>query len=128
MTFSTDELLALSDTSEDLTYRLELALAALVVESVEGGYRFRHPLVRGTVLRQIPTHERSRGHQRVVEALAGLQRVPPGRWPITTSRRGSRLNRARLARGAGVGGTSRQPARVPGPPLLIRPALTTPRP
>ena len=78
MTFSTDELLALSDGSEDQTYdQLELALAARVVEPADGGYRFRHPLVRETVLRQVPPHERSRGHQRVAEALASLER-PPG--------------------------------------------------
>jgi len=79
LTFSTDELLAISDGSEDETYgRLELALAALVVEPAEGGYRFRHPLVREGLVEQLPAHERSRGHQRVAEALAALE-APPGR-------------------------------------------------
>jgi len=78
LTFSTDELLALSDDSEDETYgQLELALTALVVEPTEGGYRFRHPLVRESLVEQLPPHERSRGHQRVAEALATLER-PPG--------------------------------------------------
>ncbi len=79
LTFSTDELLAVTDDSEDETYgQLELALAALVVEPAEGGFRFRHPLVREGLVEQLPPHLRSRGHQRVAEALAGLER-PPGR-------------------------------------------------
>jgi len=79
LTFSTDELLAITDGSEDETYgQLELALSALVVEPAEGGFRFRHPLVREGLVEQLPPHERSRGHQRVAEALAGLER-PPGR-------------------------------------------------
>ena len=78
LTFSTDELLALADGSEDETYdQLELALTALVVEPAEGGFRFRHPLVRESLVEQLPPHERSRGHQRVAEALAALGR-PPG--------------------------------------------------
>ena len=65
LTFSTDELLAISDGSEDETYdQLELALAALVVESDEVGFRFRHPLVRERTRGEVPPHERSRGHQR----------------------------------------------------------------
>ena len=79
LTFGTDELLAVADGIEDETYgELELALAALVVEPAEGGYRFRHPLVREGLVDQLPPHQRSRGHQRVAEALAALDR-PPGR-------------------------------------------------
>lgn len=79
MTFSTEELLGVSDRSEDETYgQLEQALAALVVEPAEGGFRFRHPLVREGLVEQLRAHERSRGHQRVAEALAALDR-PPGR-------------------------------------------------
>jgi len=75
--FSTDELLAISDASEDETYdQLELALAALVVEPAEAGFRFRHPLVREGLVREVPPLERSRGHQRVAEALARLDRPP----------------------------------------------------
>jgi DNA-binding SARP family transcriptional activator/tetratricopeptide (TPR) repeat protein len=78
LAFSTDELLAVSDDSEDETYdQLELALAALVVEPAEGGFRFRHPLVREGLVEQLPPHERSRGHQRVAEALSALEH-PPG--------------------------------------------------
>jgi DNA-binding SARP family transcriptional activator/predicted negative regulator of RcsB-dependent stress response len=79
LTFSTDELLAVADGNEDETYgQLEQALAALVVEPAEGGFHFRHPLVREGLMAQLPAHERSRGHQRVAEALAVLAR-PPGR-------------------------------------------------
>ena len=79
LAFSTDELLAVSEASEDETYgQLEQALAALVVQPAEGGFRFRHPLVRDGLVEQLPPHERSRGHQRVAEALAALDR-PPGR-------------------------------------------------
>lgn len=76
--FSTDELLAISDAAEDETYdQLELALAALVIEPAEAGFRFRHPLVRERLISEVPPHERSRAHQRVAEALAQLER-PPG--------------------------------------------------
>ncbi|MET0524508.1 MAG: AAA family ATPase [Nocardioides sp.] len=79
LTFSTDELLAVADSTEDETYaELELALAALVVEPTEGGFRFRHPLVREGLVEQLPPLQRSRGHQRIAEALAALDR-PPGR-------------------------------------------------
>ena len=79
LTFTTDELLAIADGPEDEAYReLELALAALVVEPGEGGFRFRHPLVREALLDTLPPYERPRGHQRVAEALAALER-PPGR-------------------------------------------------
>ena len=79
LTFSTDELLAVSGASEDETYgRLEQALAGLVVQPTEGGFCFRHPLVRQGLVEQLPPHERSRGHQRVAETLAALDR-PPGR-------------------------------------------------
>jgi tetratricopeptide (TPR) repeat protein len=79
LTFGTDELLAVADGTEDETYaELEEALAALVVEPAEGGYRFRHPLVREGLVERLPPHQRSRGHQRVAEALTSLDR-PPGR-------------------------------------------------
>jgi DNA-binding SARP family transcriptional activator/tetratricopeptide (TPR) repeat protein len=79
LNFSTDELLAITDVSEDETYtQLELALAALVVEPAEGGFHFRHSLVREGLVTQLPPHELPRAHQRVAEALAALER-PPGR-------------------------------------------------
>jgi len=78
LSFSTDELLAITEDSEEETYaQLELALSARVVEPAESGFRFRHPLVREGLLEQLPPHERARGHQRVAEALALLEH-PPG--------------------------------------------------
>jgi hypothetical protein len=57
--FSTDELLAISEASEEETYdQLELALASLVVEPAEAGFRFRHALVREGLVRDVPPHER----------------------------------------------------------------------
>lgn len=79
LSFGTDELLAVADVSEDETYdQLELAVAALVVEPADGGFRFRHPLVREGLVQQLAPHQRSREHRRVAEALAVLDR-PPGR-------------------------------------------------
>ena len=79
LSFGTDELLGVAGLSEDETYdQLELAVAALVVEPAEGGFRFRHPLVREGLMQQLAPHQRSREHQRVAEALATLDR-PPGR-------------------------------------------------
>ncbi len=49
--FTTDELLAVSGVDEDTTYAaLAAGLDAAVVEPAETGYRFRHALVRDTVL------------------------------------------------------------------------------
>ena len=79
LTFTTDELLGLADGPEDQTYhQLEQALGALVVEPADGGFRFRHPLVREALMGQLRAHQRSRAHQRVAEMLAELER-PPGR-------------------------------------------------
>ncbi|CUR56590.1 putative Response regulator receiver and SARP domain protein [metagenome] len=77
MTFSTDELLAVSDEPEDDSYaQLELALAARVVEPTEGGFQFRHPLVRESLVDQLPAHQRSRGHHQVADALVRLGHSP----------------------------------------------------
>ena len=63
---------------EDATYgQLELALAALVVESDEVGYRFRHALVReGLVRERAAARAVSRTQRVVAEALARLERPP----------------------------------------------------
>ena len=126
--FSTDELLAIGDGSEDETYdQLELALAALVVEPGEAGFRFRHPLVREGLVREVPPHERSRGHQRVAEALAAA-RPPsePGRAPLP--RRGTGLP-GRAVRRPGRGdrrGAGRLPRRAD--PRRRRTRARRPRP
>ena len=76
-TFSTDEWLAIADTDDDEAWgRLETACAALVVEPVEAGFRFRHPLLRESLLDRLPAHQRGRAHSQVAEALAELGRPP----------------------------------------------------
>jgi DNA-binding SARP family transcriptional activator/tetratricopeptide (TPR) repeat protein len=77
--FTTDELLAVSGLDEEASYAaLEGGLAAAVVEPAESGYRFRHPLVRETLLAGFPAAERSRAGREVAEQLARLG-APPGR-------------------------------------------------
>src|SRR5215207_813826 len=78
-TFTTDELLAVSGTSEDVAYQhLEMGLAALVVEPAESGYRFRHALVREALLEQMPPYAEVGARREVAEKLAELG-APPGR-------------------------------------------------
>jgi len=75
--FTTDELLAASDAGEPETYAaLEAALAISVVEPAETGYRFRHALVRESLLAGFPAHERSRAGRQVAERLAALDAPP----------------------------------------------------
>ncbi len=75
--FSTDELIAVADVPEAEAYRhLETALAALVVEPAESGYRFRHALVRETFLSRMPAHTRSGARQQVADRLAALGAAP----------------------------------------------------
>jgi tetratricopeptide (TPR) repeat protein len=72
-TFTTDELLAVSGVDEDETYAaLAAGLETSVVEPAETGYRFRHALVRDTVLATFAAHERSRAGRQVAERLAAL--------------------------------------------------------
>ena len=71
--FTTDELLAASGTDESETYAaLEAALATSVVEPTEAGFRFRHALVRESLLAGFSPHERSRAGRQVAERLADL--------------------------------------------------------
>ena len=71
--FTTDELLAVSGVDEDTTYAaLAAGLDAAVVEPAETGYRFRHALVRDTVLATFAPHERSREGGDVAERMAAL--------------------------------------------------------
>ena len=77
--FTTDELLAASGADESETYAaLEAALATSVVEPAEAGYRFRHALVRESLLAGFSPHERSRAGRQVAERLADLD-TPPTR-------------------------------------------------
>jgi hypothetical protein len=76
-TFTTDELLAVSDVGQADAYRhLETALAALVVEPADTGYRFRHALVREGLLSSMPPHLHAAARQEVAERLAGLGAAP----------------------------------------------------
>src|SRR6478672_1275167 len=77
--FTTDELLAASGADEPATYAaLEAALASAVVEPAEAGYRFRHALVRESLLSGFTPHERSRAGCEVAERLSDLD-TPPSR-------------------------------------------------
>ncbi|HLN76773.1 MAG TPA: AAA family ATPase [Nocardioidaceae bacterium] len=76
-TFTTDELLAVADVGQADAYRhLETALAALVVEPADTGYRFRHALVREGLLSSMPPHLHAAARQEVAERLAGLGAAP----------------------------------------------------
>jgi hypothetical protein len=78
-TFTTDELLAVSGASEDEAYQhLEMALAALVVEPADLGYRFRHALVREALLHQMPASVAVGARREIAECLEQLG-APPGR-------------------------------------------------
>ncbi|HEU4514853.1 MAG TPA: AAA family ATPase [Nocardioidaceae bacterium] len=75
--FTTDELLAVSGVPEDEAYRqLEVALAGLVVEPAETGYRFRHALVREGLLSGMPAHAQAAARAQVAEQLARLGAAP----------------------------------------------------
>ncbi|MGH3331781.1 MAG: ATP-binding protein [Nocardioidaceae bacterium] len=75
--FSTDELLAVSGLPEEEAYRhLEVAIAALVVEPGESGYRFRHALLREGLLNAMPPHQRLPVRRQVAERLAALGVAP----------------------------------------------------
>lgn len=75
--FTTDELLAVAALPEEQAYRqLETALAALVVEPAESGYRFRHQLVREQLLDAMPPHLQASARREVAERLAELGTSP----------------------------------------------------
>ncbi len=77
--FTTDEVLALSHTSEDDTYaQLEEAVSAQLVEPTEGGYRFRHPLLRERLIDALPPHRRAGALRDVADRAATLG-GPPSR-------------------------------------------------
>jgi DNA-binding SARP family transcriptional activator/tetratricopeptide (TPR) repeat protein len=78
-TFTTDEVLALAGTDEAVAYRqLEYAIASLLVEPGETGYRFRHPLIRESLVERMPTRVRLAARREVGETLAALG-APPAR-------------------------------------------------
>ncbi|HEY6933738.1 MAG TPA: AAA family ATPase, partial [Marmoricola sp.] len=76
-TFSTDELLAVSGAPEEEAYaHLEAGLAAMLVEPCEGGYCFRHALVREALLDQLSAYDASTARREVADRLATLGAAP----------------------------------------------------
>ncbi|HET8983812.1 MAG TPA: AAA family ATPase, partial [Pedococcus sp.] len=75
--FTTDELLAVAGVDEDDAYRhLEVAIAGLVVEPADTGYRFRHSLLREGLLSSMPAHTQAAARHEVAERLARLGAAP----------------------------------------------------
>jgi DNA-binding SARP family transcriptional activator/tetratricopeptide (TPR) repeat protein len=72
-TFDTDEFVALSGLADTEAYdHLDAALAGRLVERADAGYRFRHGLVRDTLLEDVPPHRRRRIH---VDAAVRLEQL-----------------------------------------------------
>ncbi|MDP3890845.1 AAA family ATPase [Nocardioides sp.] len=72
-TFSTDELVAVAGVDEETAYQhLHVAHAALVVEPADTGHRFRHALVRETLLERMPPAERAAARLEVAHQLSRL--------------------------------------------------------
>ena len=77
MTFTTDELLAVSGVEEDTAYEhLHAAWAAALLEHDDAGHRFRHPLIREALLAEVPEPQLVRLRRQVAESLAGLGASP----------------------------------------------------
>jgi len=75
--FDTDEYVATSGVSEARAYALlDEALATGAVERTGAGYRFRHSLVRDTLLDGLPPHRLLPLHRQAAEALLGLGASP----------------------------------------------------
>ena len=75
--FDTDEFVALSGLGEDEAFEhLDAALAALMIERVSTGYRFRHRLVRDALLDDVPPHRRRRIHGAAAVRLIELGASP----------------------------------------------------
>jgi DNA-binding SARP family transcriptional activator/tetratricopeptide (TPR) repeat protein len=76
-TFTTDELVAVAGMDELEAYRhLDVATSALVVEPTEAGHRFRHALVRETLLQRMPASTRAAAHLEVARQLSRLGAAP----------------------------------------------------
>jgi DNA-binding SARP family transcriptional activator/ATP/maltotriose-dependent transcriptional regulator MalT len=75
--FSTDEFVALAGLPEEQAYaQLDVALAALMIESADSGYQFRHQLVREALLEGLAPHRLAALHRDAAERLAGLGESP----------------------------------------------------
>ncbi|WP_167305963.1 ATP-binding protein [Nocardioides euryhalodurans] len=77
MTFSTDELLTMSEEDEETAYaQLDLAVTGRLVEQVDGGHRFRHPLLREALVDQLTASERVAEQREVAARLSRLDGPP----------------------------------------------------
>jgi DNA-binding SARP family transcriptional activator/tetratricopeptide (TPR) repeat protein len=75
--FTTDELIAVAGVDEEAAYQhLDAAIAAHVVEPSDTGYRFRHALVRETLLERMPATTKATARLEVARQLAGLGASP----------------------------------------------------
>uniref|UniRef100_UPI000FD92014 ATP-binding protein n=1 Tax=Microbacterium sp. CPCC 204701 TaxID=2493084 RepID=UPI000FD92014 len=75
--FSTDEFLAMSDAGTDVGHsQLGQAIAAMIVEPAEVGYRFRHPMVRDAIVQGIPSHDLAAERYEVATRLGRSQASP----------------------------------------------------
>jgi tetratricopeptide (TPR) repeat protein len=73
MVFDTDEFVALSGLDDAAAYdHLDVALAGRLIEHTDAGYRFRHGLVRDTLLEDLLPHRRRRIH---LDAAARLEHL-----------------------------------------------------
>ena len=128
-----------------LTSALRPAVTANVLRPHEGGYTFRHELIREAVHDDLLPGEHGRLHSRFAEAIdADPSLVPPGRATIEMahhwySAHDSVLGADRRVAGRGAGGPGRGPGRAavdagPGPravgpgPGRSRPDRRRPRP
>lgn len=77
--FTTDELLAVAGTGDEAAYRhLELAQQTLLVERSDGGFRFRHTLLRDAVLATLEPQGERAARRDVARRLAEMG-APPAR-------------------------------------------------
>lgn len=76
-TFMTDEFLAMSDVDTDAAYaQLGQAVGAMLIEPTETGYRFRHPMLRDSIVEAIPPHELASEQREVATRLSALGAAP----------------------------------------------------
>lgn len=71
--FDTDEFVALSGLAQDAAFeQLDAAAAALLIERVDTGYRFRHQLIREALLADLLPHRLRRHHADAARQLRRL--------------------------------------------------------
>lgn len=78
-TFMTDEFLAMSDDDTNTAYaELGHAVTGMIIEPTESGYRFRHPMLRDSILEATPAHELAAERREAAMRLSTLG-APPAR-------------------------------------------------